>query len=333
MNKIAPLVSVIIPIYNGEKYIERCLNSVKQQKNMLLEVVAVNDGSTDQSLELLEEYRRRNKEELSIVIVNQKNAGQGQARNTGIQHSSGEFIVFLDQDDTLAEDVFSIMLQDIIEKKADIIIGGYQRVTENGKIKRTVKLKQTEWARYQVVAPWGKIYRSKFLKEHNIKFMQTVLGEDIFFMISEYVHFPKVIISDLICYHWTDNEKSVSNTIHKKISGETSVLHLFHELERIPGMSELKKDKMYEYFLLKTAVWDILYTAAQNVYEDVARNNREIWTWMGKHYPDYAKNPYLAFHKPAGEKIWIRAAVCIYIKSRNTRIHTAIMKMVSRAKM
>ena len=136
MNKKSPILSVIIPIYNGEKYIDKCLNSIRNQGNISIEVIAVNDGSTDGSLECLKKWTRECGQNISMVIVNQENAGQGQARNKGIQNASGEYIAFLDQDDTLIKDTFQYMIDKIDEKKADIIIGGYQRVTQEGKIKR-----------------------------------------------------------------------------------------------------------------------------------------------------------------------------------------------------
>lgn len=324
-------VSIIIPVYNGEQYIVNCLNSIRRQRDISIEVVIINDGSTDASIDIIEDYQQKYSDDIEIRIYSQNNSGQGAARNAGIEKANGRYIMFLDQDDTLVEKILLKMLSDIEKTDADILIGGYQRVLD-GVVKRRVRLQQEEWSKYRIVAPWGKLYRRDFLINNNIRFMPVVLGEDIYFMLMSYCYSPKIIISEDICYNWTDNKSSISNTKHKKITSETSVLNLFMKIESIPNISVLKENKMYEYFLMKTAVWDILYTAFHNETRDVLANENAIWTWMKRNYPNYQQNPYIGITSPKGESIGIRVLVWLYIKGIRWNLNEKILKIVSRKK-
>ena len=324
-------ISIIIPVYNGEKYITNCLDSIRRQWNNQVEIIIINDGSTDTSVDVIKKYQDKYQNKILIKIFSQDNSGQGAARNAGIERASGTYVMFLDQDDTLVENVLSNMLFSVENGDADILIGGYQRVSD-GVIKRKVRLQQEEWSKYRIVAPWGKIYRRDFLIKNSIRFMPVVLGEDIYFMLMSYCYNPKVIISKEIYYNWTDNKTSVSNTKHKKISRETSVLNLFTSVECMPDINTLKENSMYEYFLLKTAVWDILYTAFHNEAQDVLENEKAIWTWMEQNHPHYQHNPYLGLARPRGEAVGIRVLVWLYVKGIRWNVNEKILKMISKKK-
>lgn len=306
--KIFPLVSIILPVYNGESFVERCLNSIKEQGDISSEIILVDDGSTDNSLQIISEFQKKNKN-LNINIITQPNMGQGAARNTGILNATGKYICFVDQDDTLHGNVIKRLVVQAEYTKCDVVISGYQRVTESGKIKRKVRLKDSPWSKYRIIAPWAKLYRREFLREHNISFLPIVLGEDIYFMMQLYAALPYVTIDGDIGYNWLDCSLSVSNTIHKKIGKETSLLILFDKLNSIEGIGELNEDRMFEYFLLKTAIWDMLYTVRTNSKEDIEANVNAIWDWMKKNYPNYQKNPYLSLCTLKGESIIIQAIV------------------------
>ena len=172
-----PLISIIIPYYNGEKYIEKCLDSVKRQEYGNMEVLIVDDGSKEGSLFIVEEYRKQHK--IFMKIIRQTNQGQGAARNTGIENAAGKYLCFLDQDDTLEDGILEKMAVLAEEKNADIVSAGYKRVTPQGKVKQQVYLKDTPWSKFRVIAPWSKLYRREFILSYNIRFLPVVLGEDI----------------------------------------------------------------------------------------------------------------------------------------------------------
>ncbi len=115
------LISVIIPVYNGSRYLHNCYRCLKEQTYSNLEIIFVDDGSKDNSLELLQEY---SVEDSRIVIIHQDNKGVSAARNIGMAQAKGEYISFFDVDDIIHSDFFEKMLQDAISSNADIICGG-----------------------------------------------------------------------------------------------------------------------------------------------------------------------------------------------------------------
>ena len=323
-----PLISVIIPFYHGEKYIENCLDSIRKQNYPALEVLVVDDGSGEESREIVAEYGK--KYSMNITIIPQENQGQGAARNTGMREAGGKYLCFVDQDDTLAEGILEKMADRAEKEKADIVSAGYRRVTTEGKVKQEIHLKDTRWSQYRVITPWSKLYLREFIEAHKISFLPVVLGEDIYFLIQAYAHGPKVAFLKDIGYNWLDNAVSVSNTEHKKLTAETSLLNLYDRLEKLEGAESLKKEPLYEYFLMKTAIWDILYTAGNNPYESVAANSERIWKWFDKHFPEYEKNPYVRPHKPEGEGMAVRLVIWGYLLLKKLHFEKILLRVISK---
>ena len=361
-----PLISVIIPLYNGEKYIVKCLDSIREQRYFPAEIIIVNDASPDNSVEIIKEYGEINsipvknftdtmkesnvetvqnrvaeynmktaqnsltENSIKIVLVSKKNQGQGAARNTGVEMASGKYLTFLDQDDTLEPGILQKMVETAEKENADIVSAGYRRVTPDGKVTQEVRLQQTEWSKYKVIAPWSKLYRTEFIKKNSINFLSVVLGEDIYFLMQAYSYAPKVAFLGDIGYNWLDNATSVSNTAHKELAEDTSLLKLYEMLEALENREVLKKDKLYEYFLLKTAIWDILYTSRSNAYQTVLANNAKIWEWFEHHFENYKKNPYVRIGKPQGESLAIRMIVWGYMKIKKWRLEELFLQILSR---
>lgn len=117
-------VSIIIPIYNAEKYLKRCLDSVINQTYKNIEIICINDGSKDNSLNILKEYAKKDRR---IIIIDNENKGVSSARNEGIKKSTGEYITFVDSDDWLEVDAVEILYNTILEKNVDVVRSNYYR--------------------------------------------------------------------------------------------------------------------------------------------------------------------------------------------------------------
>lgn len=323
-----PLVSIIIPVYNGEKYIIKCLNSIAGQNYSAMEIVAVDDGSTDKSVGLIRAYAE--KTSVPVILVSQKNQGQGAARNTGIDNVSGEYLMFVDQDDTIEPRILTKLLKKAVVSRADIVSCGYRRITAGGKIEEEVRLGCTEWSKYKIIAPWAKLYKTEFVTKNEVRFLPVALGEDIYFMMNAYSYKPKV---DFLCdigYNWLDNAASVSNTDHRRITDKTSLLQLLNRLEGLEKKENLKRDSLYEYFLIKTALWDILYTAGANSYDAVLSNSTRIWDWFDIHFKGYMDNPYIRISRPRGESLKIRMVVWGYILIKKLGLEKTFLRILSK---
>ncbi len=138
---MSPKISVIIPVYNMEHYLERCLNSVIQNTYQNLEIICVDDGSIDKSLSILRDYAS---EDSRINVITKKNGGVSSARNTGMDMMTGEFLAFVDPDDYLHPQYFELLLRAYQQTACDMIVCGHQRVGELEEAPRKHKLINTE---------------------------------------------------------------------------------------------------------------------------------------------------------------------------------------------
>ena len=173
------MISVIIPIYNSEKYLSKCISSVLEQTYKDLELILVDDGSTDNSLNICNDFAERDSR---IVVVHQKNAGVSAARNNGLKNAKGDFITFVDSDDYVENDWLELLFKAITEKNAEVAVCGIklddkQKIVEcNCEMKEQIILRLQECGLlYSVV---NKLYRREKLTaefKNGLKF-----GEDLF---------------------------------------------------------------------------------------------------------------------------------------------------------
>ena len=162
-----PAISVIVPVYNAQDGIKRCVDSLLNQSFKNFEIILLNDGSEDNSLNILKEYELK----YSFVrVIDKQNEGVAVTRNKGILLAEGEYTMFMDNDDFVDSDYIETFYQAIHEKNLDLVIGGYKRVNQNNQIIFSQEIQQSEWSKYIIMAPWSKIYRTEFLRKNNIIF-------------------------------------------------------------------------------------------------------------------------------------------------------------------
>lgn len=179
-----PLVSIVIPVYNCEQYIEKCLNSILQQTYKNLEIIVINDGSIDQSEEKINNLARTDKR---IKVFKQKNKGVSSARNCGFRCATGKYITFIDGDDYIASNYIGTFVKAAEDTQADLCVCGYTMVDKMGKeLYKTVPkgryiYNQHEEYPYRILATLARFYRVDFWKNHNIHYEENkqVRGEDI----------------------------------------------------------------------------------------------------------------------------------------------------------
>lgn len=192
---IKPKVSVVIPIYNVEEYLKECLDSVIKQTLKEIEIICVNDGSPDNSLQIIEEYAQKDNR---ITIVSRKNGGLSAARNSGIQYARGKYIYFLDSDDFISEDTLKKLYDISEENKLDILYFGVQNYFENEDMKKYDIKEDTYYQRKQFfdTAVKGDVLFEKFLDENMficcVPF-QFIRGE---FLINSGVRFKEGILHE-----------------------------------------------------------------------------------------------------------------------------------------
>lgn len=177
-------ISVIVPVYNVEKYLKQCLDSIVNQTYKNLEIIIVNDGTKDNSMKIVEEYLQDKR----IKVINKENGGLSSARNIGIKEATGDYISFIDSDDYISLNMYEDLVKNI--NGEDIIIFNYSRLDD--KTKKIVKNKYIKnnkmiildkklnylYSRIELVC-WNKIYKATFIKEKKINFLEIV-NEDVF---------------------------------------------------------------------------------------------------------------------------------------------------------
>ena len=218
-----PTVSVIVPVYNVEAYIAECLCSVQDQTFANFEVIAVNDGSTDDSLLILQEFA---KEDARFKVINQQNAGQSAARNAGMKVATGKYIFFLDSDDFLAPDALEKVVALAQATDADIVVYDYYLFdTQTGNtgfyrdqqlFKRldgfTLTMREAPQL-LQFVGVWDRLFKREFLELHNFQFPEGRLYEDHLFCVETELKANKIVLKADHLYYWRQNVKgSTTNT-------------------------------------------------------------------------------------------------------------------------
>ena len=181
--------SIVIPIYNGERFLRPCLDSILSQSVRELEVICVNDGSKDGTQSILEEYAAKDPR---VVVLRQENQGIAAARNSGMDRATGEYLWFFDGDDVMQPGAAEAMLHRAQETGADLVMGNYQyyhqaskEIQTPGQRVKTVVLRGNERIQAAHITPLCgcKLWRTAFLREHDVHFWALKLGEDTTFFL------------------------------------------------------------------------------------------------------------------------------------------------------
>ncbi len=220
-------ISVIVPVYNVEKYLARCLDSLCAQTFTDLEIICINDGSTDSSDKILAQYAAHDKR---FIVINKKNAGVSAARNDGIARAHGEYIHFMDSDDFIDSDYYEKMFAMAIQTGADMVVSGFMT---NTKYARDMKYKSS-WVACSVYKKlrktyamtdgyvWRYLFKTDFIKNNKLQFDTKMISqEDAIFVLNAIDVANKIGGVSGTNYHYMFNDMSVLNNRdsihHKKI--------------------------------------------------------------------------------------------------------------------
>jgi glycosyltransferase involved in cell wall biosynthesis len=222
ISKEQPLISVIVPVYNAEKYLPKCIESIQNQTYRNLEIILVNDGSTDNSLAICYQYSEKDKR---IIVITQENKGVSSARNSGLDIATGDYIGFVDSDDYIAPDMYEQLLSACLENDADISECGYYIVSESDKIISSSSLKngivdgKYESSKAYVLREnttplvWNKLYRRRILER--VKYSNFRYADDVWFNSRAFYECQrKITISECYYYHLR-HKKSTMNAPFK----------------------------------------------------------------------------------------------------------------------
>lgn len=225
-------ISIIIPVYNVEKYLRRCMDSILNQDYKNIEIILINDGSTDKSEYICKEYSERNK---NIKFISQNNKGIAETRNIGLKHATGEYVTFLDSDDWVESNIYSILIRTAEEYNSDIVVCGYNKYYEGGRIQSLTPYKEiTHFNGKEALAEnlkgnittvlWDKLYRRSLfdgVKIPNIKCFEDQMPNLITLLKSSKV---TCIPNKLVYYFYREDSITNTKTVESKLT-------LFEQLE------------------------------------------------------------------------------------------------------
>lgn len=204
-------ISVIVPVYNTEKYLGKCLESLIKQEYKNLEIIIVNDGSTDDSALIIDSFSAKYS---NILVVAQENRGLSEARNTGIAKASGDYIAFVDSDDYVERAYFVHLMEAAEKADADMVICGYKMVDEKGKIKCEVIPRQyirnecEEWA-CRIMAACFRMVKRDFWIRQSLSFWKGVWGEDIPVVLFLNSMCNKIAVASFAEYYYVQHKSSI----------------------------------------------------------------------------------------------------------------------------
>ena len=210
------MVSAIFPLYNSQKYIQKSLNSISKDLSKNTEIICIDDGSTDNSLKILQQHALNDSR---IKILKQNNQGAAAARNLGLSHANGEYVIFLDSDDYFATDLIEQSVAKAEKFDADIVIfkaEAFDDVTGqtsalNDRISKLPEYQQKVFSYKDIpedifnsflTAPWNKLYRKSFLDEHGFKFQNIKRTNDLLFVCQTLVAAKRIILLDKVLVHY-----------------------------------------------------------------------------------------------------------------------------------
>lgn len=289
-------ISIIIPVYNSEKFIDRCLTSILNQTYKDYEIILINDGSTDSSLQILRKYEKNYD---FVKVYSQKNHGISYTRNKGIDKAKGEYIIFIDNDDWIDKDYLEKYINYIEENNFDIVCGGYKRTTNTDVLfeKNITSLDDV----YKYLAPWAKIYKKSIIKDNNIKFLDFSIGEDVYFNILYYDKIKNFGIINYNGYNWYNNEDSFSNSIQKK-----ELISPLYLLDQI--YNNINEKNKFEFFFIFYVNWYLSFAPFYKKKEFI-KIYKQLYNWIEKRYPKYKKNKKFNIHNNDDKLPYIFAKV------------------------
>ncbi|MDE6314608.1 MAG: glycosyltransferase [Lachnospiraceae bacterium] len=217
-------VSIIVPVYNAEEFLPKCMESLVQQTEQEIEIICVDDGSTDKSNEILSEYSRQHS---NVILLSQKNSGAAAARNYGIQQAQGEYLLFLDADDYFEKDLVQTAYGTAKDRDLDLLIfqasefyhnTGMEKLTNrfiNSKFlpKATVfSAKDVPDGIFNIASPcpWTKLFRRNFILENNITFQNLQRANDVYFVYTAMAKAERIsTIQNPLVHYRIDNKGSL----------------------------------------------------------------------------------------------------------------------------
>lgn len=299
-------ISIILPVYNVQEYLEECLDSILNQSYKDYELIIVDDGSMDNSLEIIKRYSNKFK---NFKFISQDNKGVSEARNIALKNAEGEYILFVDSDDFLEKEMLEKIISAALSTKADIVISNYYLFyDENNYIKFIKDMPKFHlYESFEVIDMmlnniiqgqlWNKLFKNTLLKNNDFFFEKGRYIQDIFPVFKVVNNASKITYIDDALYFYRQRE---SSTVHKKNKKLTE--DYYHAMESIINYIEENKIIVNKYSLRIFKAYVFSYFIYHYTNEDLNNN-----------YKDFKKSKYIALNMHLKDILFLR---CFNIKDK-----------------
>ncbi|MBQ9298390.1 MAG: glycosyltransferase [Clostridia bacterium] len=292
-----PKVSVIVPVYNVEKYIEKCLDSLVNQTLKDIELIIVNDGSTDSSEQIILKYKDKNS---NIMYLTKENGGLSDARNFGIPYATGDYIAFLDSDDYVELSLYEKLYNKAIETNADMVeCDFYWEYSETKMIhdrNARYKDKSDMYANARVVA-WNKLYKREVLLNSGVQFPKGLRYEDLEFFYKILPKLRKIELIEEPLIHYVQRNNSITYTQNEKTRDIFTILDNIIDYYKTNNLyDEYKKELEYMYtrILFASSFRRMTKIADKSIKKECLKETIEK---VYNTFPDWKKNKILRTSK------------------------------------
>lgn len=309
-------LSIIIPVYNVEPYLARCLDSCLKQNIPAdeYEIIVVNDGSTDHSVAIVESYIQRFP---NVRLVNRDNGGLSAARNTGLKEAKGEYVWFVDSDDWIEPNVLKGLLDRAYRDKLDVLCFNLQLVFPNGHFEPYIISVKEIRCVYQGTdfickvgmppAAWAALYRREYLQKHSLRFYEGILHEDQEFTPRAYCLAERIAFFDQVVYNYNQREGGIM----KSRQTERKCKDLLTVADSLYDFVQSLPDKLHQ-----KAYWTLMNHVSFAVSQSLANYSKDYFNlseYKQKHYYPLCINPLLS-NKDKWKYRLINFSLSLYLK-------------------
>jgi len=283
-------VSIIVPVYNVYPYLDKCLSTLINQTLKEIEIIVVNDGSFDQSQEIIDRYAKMDHR---IVPLKKKNGGLSDARNYGLAYAKGEYVSFIDSDDYVDVTMMEKLWKKAEDEKCDLVeCDLYWEYPEGKKILDQSHIIDNYFVDIRVMA-WNKLYKRKLLQETKVLFPKGLQYEDICFCYQLLPYVTKIGYVDEALYYYIQRDSSIANTSNKRVRETYDILKLVLDYYHEKNLYDKYYDEL-EYITMK-------FILGRNFYRICALSDQglrkkyleEGWQLLEKTFPNWKRDRYL----------------------------------------
>ncbi len=323
------MVSIVIPVYNNEKYVRKCIESVCGQSYQNLQIILVDDGSKDSSGKICDRYAQMDNR---IMVIHQENGGVSNARNNGIAVATGEYLTFVDGDDYIGEEYIASLVGCAREKNADMVICGIRMVDVEGKEQQAIvpgeyiRYEHEEWT-FRISGVWAHLYKRELWECHNVTFYEGERGEDI----------PVALFFSSVCeqiatlpkadYYYVQHEGSAMANFKGLKENSLPYNGLEEVIQKLQSTTVNNSLEFQELFVLRVlATFIQLAKGAEKVQID--RLVEYINRILDSYYPNYYKNSKARIFSGLDIPLFQRVAVRVLIFVKRIHCLPLFLKIV-----